>query len=281
MHSELTFPLLAESGLSMAAPVLFHVFGIPVTNSMLIGLFVTVALIVFAQIATRNIQRVPSGAQNIWEWMIESLGGLLESILGHAVMQKTFWFFATIFIFILSCNLLALIPGIGTIGSGHYDEHGHFHMIKAWGRGANADVNMTGAIAFVFCVMWLIWSIQFNGLKGFLHHIFGSKAALGGLLGVVMVIIFFAVGILEVISIAVRPVALTFRLYGNIYGGEAMIHAIEHIAGNFAFLALIPVYLFELMVALVQALVFCLLTAVFTGMMCKHEEGHGHKEGHH
>ncbi len=281
MPSLSSFSLFAEAGLPMAAPVLFKLWFIPVTNSMVLGLMVTLLLIFFAQLATRDIQRVPAGLQNLWEWVIESLGGLLESILGRELMRKTFWYFATVFIFILACNILSLFPGVGTVGWGHNDEHGHFEMVKPLFRGANADVNMTMAMALSFFLMWLIWSIQSNGIGGFLHHIFGSKAALPGVLGVLMIFIFFAVGVLEVISIAVRPVALTFRLYGNIYGGEAMVHAIEHIAGNFAFIALVPVYLFELMVALVQALVFCLLTAVFTGMMCKHEEGHGNTGGHH
>lgn len=271
--------IIAAADLPMAAPVLFRPFGVPITNSMLIGFFVAAALIIFAQLATKNIQRVPSGLQNVWEWIIESLGGLLESILGHTLMKYTFSFFATIFIFILFNNLLALIPGVGTIGYGHSDEHGHFHVTEPFLRGANADVTVTLSMAAAFFMMWIYWSFKFNGVGGFIHHIFGSKAKLAGVLGLIVSVVFFLVGLIEVVSILVRPISLTFRLYGNIYGGEAMITTLKHMFGNWASLVLVPVYIFELLVAFVQSLVFCLLTAVFTALMCKHEEGHG--EGAH
>lgn len=264
----------------MAAPVLFRPFGIPISNSMAVSLVVTIALIIFAQLATKNIQRVPSGLQNIWEWVIESLSGLLESILGHTLMKYTFAFFATIFVFILSNNLLALIPGVGTFGNGYTDSHGHFNVVQPFLRGGNADVTVTLSIACVFFLFWIYWSFKFNGVGGFVHHLFGSKAKLAGVLGIFVSIVFFFVGLIEVVSILVRPISLTFRLYGNIYGGEAMITTLKYMFGNWASLVLVPVYIFELLVAFVQSLVFCLLTAVFTALMCKHEEGHGETAHH-
>jgi F-type H+-transporting ATPase subunit a len=273
-----TLPILANAGLPMSAPVLFTVFGIPVTNSMAVGLFVTLALIYFAQKATSDVQRIPAGLQNFWEWLIESLGGILESILGRDLMKHTFPFFATIFIFILANNLLALIPGVGTVGWKALDAHGDESLIPFL-RGANADVTVTLSMAIAFFILWIFWSFKFNGVVGFIHHIFGSKAKLTGALGLLVAVVFFLVGLIEVVSILVRPISLTFRLYGNIYGGEAMITTLKHMFGLWASLVLIPVYLFELLVAFVQSLVFCLLTAVFTALMCKHEEGHG--EGAH
>ena len=279
MPSISTFSLFAEAGLPMAAPVLFKLGPIPVTNSMCVGLFVVAMLIFFAQMATRDIQRVPAGLQNFWEWIIESLGGVLESILGRDLMKHTFPFFATIFIFILANNLLALIPGVGTVGWGGVDSHGHETLIPFL-RGANADVTVTLSMAIAFFILWIYWAFKFNGVGGFVHHIFGSKAKLPGVLGLGVALVFFFVGMIEVVSILVRPISLTFRLYGNIYGGEAMITTLKHMFGYWASLVLVPVYLFELLVAFVQSLVFCLLTAVFTALMCKHEEGHG-EESHH
>src|SRR5437016_1288145 len=96
-----------------------HGFGI--TNSMLVTWIVAAGIIVFAQIATRRIQPIPSGAQNFWEWLVEGLYSFLENIIGRDLVRKTFWFFATIFIFILFVNWFGLIPGVGTIGWGHRD----------------------------------------------------------------------------------------------------------------------------------------------------------------
>ena len=85
---------------------------------MIVTWIVALGLIIFAQIATRNIQAIPSGAQNFWEWLVESLHNFLEGIIGPQLVKKTFWFFATIFIFILFANWCGLIPGVGTIGLG-------------------------------------------------------------------------------------------------------------------------------------------------------------------
>src|SRR5262249_20832 len=93
-----------------------HPVGFRITNSMLVTWVVAIGLIIFAQIATRNMKEVPDGAQNFWEWMVESLHDFLEGIIGHHLVKRTFWFFATVFIFILFCNWAGLIPGFGTIG---------------------------------------------------------------------------------------------------------------------------------------------------------------------
>ena len=85
--------------------------------------------------------------------------------------------------------------------------------------------------------------------------------------------VFFAVGILEVVSIVFRPISLSFRLFGNVYAGETILESMSHMVPAFAWLIPIPFYFMELLVGLVQALVFMLLTAVFTLLMCQHEEG--------
>jgi len=245
-----------------------------ITNSMIVTWIVATALILFAQRATRRIQEVPSGAQNFWEWMVESLYGFLEGIIGSELVKKTFWFFATIFIFILFTNWFGLIPGVGTIGWGEQGPHG-FEITKPLFRGGNADLNMTAAMAAVFMVLWLVWAIQANGVKGFLAELFGAKGDSTGLLRVLLVIIFFLVGILEVFSISFRPISLSFRLYGNIYAGENMLEAMARLVPGLGWLLPVPFYFMELLVGLVQALVFMLLTAVFTMLNCVHEEDEG------
>lgn len=274
----------AEQGLPLKSPTLFEVGPLIVTSSMLVTWVVAIAIIVFAQVATRNMKEVPEGAQNFAEWLVEGLYNLLEGIIGRQLVRKTFWFFATIFILILFSNWFGLIPGVGTIGFGNPTGPFSIERInEPIFRGANADFNMTFAMAMVFFVMWTIWALQANGFGGFIMHLFGPKGDTKGPLKVLMVFIFIVVGFLEIISILFRPVSLSFRLYGNIFAGEnlmdAMANLVQH-PGWLKFLCAIvipiPFYFMEILVGLVQAMVFMFLTAVFTLLICQHDdEGHG------
>jgi len=271
-------PAQEHEVLSLKAAPLFTVGEFAVTNSMLVTWVVAAGIIVFAQIATRKIKAVPSGIQNFWEWMVESLYNFLESIIGSELVKKTFWFFATIFIFILFTNWAGLIFGVGTIGWGHQNPAtGVFHVDRPLLRGGNADLNMTTAMAMIFFVLWVVWALQANGIGGFLKHLFAPKGEVSGLvLKVLMVVIFFAVGWLEVISILFRPVSLSFRLFGNIYAGEVMLESMANIVPSLSWLLPVPFYFMEILVVFVQALVFMLLTAVFTMLIASHEAEAGH-----
>jgi F-type H+-transporting ATPase subunit a len=260
----------------------FHIGPIPVTNSMIITWGVALGLIVFAQLATRNMKLVPSGAQNFLEWMVESLYEFLEGVIGNELVKKTFWFFATIFIFILFINWVGLIPGVGTLGWGHQGEHG-FIVERPWLRGGNADLNMTFAMSAIFFACWLIWAIQANGVMGFFLHLFAPKGETTGLLKILMIVVFIAVGCLEVVSILFRPISLSFRLYGNIFAGENMLETMANLVPGWFGRVLVPIpfYFMELLVGIVQALVFMLLTAVFTMLITQHDEEPGHGKAHH
>jgi F-type H+-transporting ATPase subunit a len=262
-------------GLPPAAVDVFHIGPLPVTNSMILTWAVALILILFARYATRRIQVVPAGVQNFWEWLVESLHDFLEGIIGPDLVKKTFWFFATIFIFILACNWFGLIPGVGTIGWGTKTNHG-LHVTDPLLRGANADLNMTFAMAAIFFLCWVVWALQANGPGGFLLHIFGPKGDTTGALKVLMIAVFIVVGLLEVVSILFRPVSLSFRLYGNIFAGENMLESMARLVPGWLGSIIIPIpfYFLEVLVGLVQALVFMLLTAVFTLLICTHEEGH-------
>ena len=265
-----TTPEQTEHGLSPKPVEIARPFNFPITNSMLFSWIVALGLIAFAQIANRNMQQIPSGAQNFSEWLVEALYKFLVGIIGPHLAERTFWFFATIFIFILSANWFGLIPGIGSLGWGHQTAHG-FRIDQPLFRGANADVNMTLAMALVFFASWLVWAFREVGWRGFLRELFAPKGESDGLLRVLLVVVFFAAGCLEVISILFRPISLSFRLYGNIFAGENLLEAMSKLVPGFGWLVAIPFYFLELVMGLVQALVFMLLTAVFTMLMCQHE----------
>jgi len=263
-----------EHGLPQGAVEVGRVFGLPITNSMIVTWLTAIGLITFARVATRRMKEIPDGAQNFWEWMVESLRDFLEGIIGEHLTAKTFWFFASIFIFVLFTNYVGLIPGVGTIGWGHKTEHG-FHVDQPWFRGANADLNLTLAMSLIFFACWIVWALQEVGPVGFAKEMFGPKGESTGALGILMIGIFFAVGCLEIISILFRPISLSFRLYGNIFAGENMLEAMATIVPALSWLLPIPFYFMELLVGIVQALVFMLLTAVFTMLICMHHEGEG------
>jgi len=271
-------PEEAEHGPSQKPAEIATVFGFPVTNSMIVSWIVSVGLIVFAQVATRHMKPVPDGAQNFWEWLVEGLYTFLEGIIGSHLVKRTFWFFASVFIFILSANWLGLIPGVGTIGWGHQSAHG-FRIDQPVFRGANADVNLTLAMALVFFACWIIWAISEDGPVGLLKELFAPKGQTAGLMRVVMAIVFFASGCLEIVSILFRPVSLSFRLYGNIFAGENMLDAMATIVPRLGWLLPIPFYFMEFLVGLVQALVFMLLTAVFTLLICRRDDEPAGAEG--
>jgi len=262
-------------GIPLHAVEIFRIGPFPITNSILVTWIVALGIILFARLATRQMRDVPEGAQNFLEWLVEGLYDFLTGIIGPMLAKKTFWFFASVFIFILSANWFGLIPGVGTIGWGHPAEHG-FEVTEPLLRGVNADLNMTFAMAMIFFFLWTVWALQINGIKGFFLHIFGApKGDMQGFMKFAMGFVFLLVGLLEVVSILFRPVSLSFRLFGNIYAGENMLEAMSNIVPRLNWLIPVPFYFMELLVGLIQAMVFMLLTAVFTLLICQHEEEHG------
>ena len=148
---------------------------IPVSNSMIM-VWVAVGLIVlFCRMATGKMSLVPAGLQNSGEWVVESLYGFLENLMGAHLTKRTFWFFGSVFFFILTSNYLGLIPGVGTVGWHLNNADGEHVGFLPWLRGGNADINMTAAMAFTFAILWFYWAITENGLKGFSCTHFRSK----------------------------------------------------------------------------------------------------------
>lgn len=258
--------------LPLNAQPLFGAF----TNSTIMVWLAVGLIVLFCQAATRKMALIPSGFQNFAEWVFESLYDFLSGLMGAHLTKRTFWFFGSVFFFILVNNYMGLIPGVGTVGWNTLNAHGDKGFLPLL-RGANADINMTAAMAATFALLWFYWAITESGFKAFMAHIFAPKGSFQGLMLAMMVPIFLFVGVLEMISIAIRPVALTFRLFGNIYGGEQTLEALMALMPNkyLAFLPALPFYFMELLVGFVQALVFTLLCAIFLKLICDHgDEAH-------
>jgi F-type H+-transporting ATPase subunit a len=261
-------PSVFAEGLTKYPVPLFSVWGFEVNNSMISSAIVTLIIIVVVQIAMHAPKLVPSGLQNFVEWLVELMSNFLEKeLVGRATMERGFWYFGSVLVFIFLGNVLALVPGVGTFGFGH--GHGwDFEVDRPFLRGANANDNLTAAYTAIFFFMWFYWCIRQLGVGGLLFHIFGPKVKFPNLIAnLIFMVVFFLVGWIEVFSVfIVRPIAFTFRLYGNIFGGEYLLDSIYKMAPHWSFISFIPLYFYELLVASVQAFVFFVLTAAFTGV---------------
>jgi len=264
--------------LSIRAPVVFTLASVPVTNSMITGWLAACILVLTA---ARFRSLVHAGRHTLLTGSIEalviSLYGFLADIMGAKLAQKTFWLLGSFFIYILFSNWLGLFPGIGSIGWGHANGN-MFKVTLPLFRGVNADLNTTLALGALFFLFWFIWAWKENGPLGILKHIFAPKGDMKGIMYFVMLVVFIAVGFLEVFSIIIRPFSLSLRLYGNIFAGEVMLETMLHKVPALGWLLPVPFYLMEVMVGLIQALVFMLLSAVFVMLICSHEGDEGHSE---
>jgi F-type H+-transporting ATPase subunit a len=261
-----------------------------ITNSLIVALCVLGVILWGANKATTGMTLVPHKWQNFFESIIEFLYGKIEDIVGPKVAPKAFPLLATLFIFILVSNYFGLLPGVGTVGWGQ--GHGFLsleHMDKPLLRPPTADLNMTLGMALCFVIVWLSITIKEIGVWGFITHTFGPKGGLKGLMGIVVAVVFFLVGWIELVSMAFRPASLSLRLFGNIFAGETLLHTMMTLGEKFGLggaaqfiisvLAPLPFYFMELLVGLLQAVVFTLLCAVYIQLSTTHDEHHEDEHG--
>ncbi len=272
-----TAPAPAEAGhptegVPQAAPAVFTVLGLPVTNSMICTWIVAALIIVIVRATTWRMKEVPTGAQNVMETLIESWEGLINDILDPRVARWVFPFATTFFIFIVMSNLVDLVPGVGSIGAYHNGQFTPFF------RPPTTDANLTVAMAGIFLVLSLFWAVRYNGFFGLIKHIFGVKMETSKLAYPLFFLLFLFIGAMELLSVGfARPVALAMRLYGNIFAGETILHMTTHSGSFWAGLLLTMfTYFYETFVCLVQAFVFAMLVVAFVGTLCTPAEEHGH-----
>ena len=259
-------------GVNLTAEEAFKIGSLPVTNSMITSWIISLAIILVIRLLVGKTSLLPSKGQLFVESIVGGLRNVVEPIVGRKLFFPSFWLLSGLFIFILIQNWSGLLPGVGSIG--YYDETGKYTSLI---RPGNADLNMTLALAAVANLAWLYFIFKYEGLKNIVVHIFGNKAdknEVGIYTFIGLIPIFFAVGVIEVISILFRPVSLSFRLFGNVYGGESLLHKMFTIVPGFEWIVPVPFYFMEILIGLVQALVFMLLIAVFIGLMCNHGDEH-------
>jgi F-type H+-transporting ATPase subunit a len=246
------------------------------TNSILVTAIVLGVIVWIVRSCTRRIEVIPGTGQNFLEAVVEGFYGAVDGLLGHKLAHKAFPLLGTLFIFILISNWFGLLPGVGSIG---WHEGEKFVPLL---RPGTADMNMTIAMSVVSMILWFVWTMQVTGPVAFVKELFGVKGGMTGPILFLLVPLFFFIGVLEVLSILIRPVSLSLRLYGNIFAGENLLgtminighifHAPEWLSNVLSCIVPIPFYFMELLVGLLQAMVFTLLVLVYLQLSTTHEE---------
>jgi F-type H+-transporting ATPase subunit a len=266
----------AAHGVSASANALFHLGPLPITNSMVTSWTVAIVLIVVIRIAIKRPTLVPSRGQAVVEYLVEGVMDLITPIVGNRVAKPAFPLLVGLFTFILIQNWSGLVPGVGTIFMRHHVTGEMLEFV----RPGNADLNSTVALALVAFVAWFYFIMRYAGPSFVFKDIFGNKANKREIPSIIyypLFLVFGAVGLIEIVSIIFRPISLSFRLFGNVYGGENLLHAMSSMS---RWGLPIPFYFLELLIGFVQALVFTLLVSVYIGLICNHGDEHAESHGH-
>jgi F-type H+-transporting ATPase subunit a len=234
--------------IALAAEQIGTFMGIPVTNTLLMSLIVSLLLITLAIVVRKKLSLIPGRLQTLVETLfVGILDYMSETLEDKKLARQIFPLVLTIFLFIFTANIIEFTPGIGSIGWTH--PEGEFTPLL---RSMNTDLNTTLALTLIVFVV-----IEVVGVAtlGFLRY--GKKFVnLSSVLG-------FMVGIIELFSEVARLVSYSFRLFGNIFAGEVMILVIQHFV---PMVLPVPIMLFEVFVGFIQAAIFALLTLFFVKM---------------
>jgi F-type H+-transporting ATPase subunit a len=238
---------------SFAAEPIFRLGFFNVTNSFLDTLLVDGILIGLMVAINKKISSIPGVLQNLIEMAIEALYDITESVANERA-AKIFPYLMSFFLFILLANWTGLIPGISVIGL----REGH--TIIPFFRPATSDLNTTLGLALISLAATHFMSIKTTGIKDYLGRFISLNP------------INLYIGVLELIGEVTKIISLSFRLFGNIFAGEVVLGTVSTI---FAFLFPLPFMMLEVVVGLVQALVFSMLTMAFMAVLTTphhHEE---------
>lgn len=235
--------------MTLSPSILFHIGSFPVTNTLFTTIVVDIIIIALVIAFNKCLSLYPKGIQNILEMLYEYFYNATKDI--SSKVDVIFPWVTTFFIFIVISNVLGQFPGFETI---------RFHAAGAGEEGvplfrtATSDLNVTLAFAVVSILMCQIYAVKYTGVKNYINRFITFK----------MFPIFLFVGLLEFIGEFTKVISLSCRLFGNLFAGENVMGAISSMC---AFGLPLPFMLLELLVALIQAMVFAMLTMAFMSIM--------------
>ena len=257
------------------AEPIFNVGDFTVTNSLINTWLVVIAIVIFSLVLRSKLSKVPRGIQNAMEMVVDGALDLADNVTGDR--KKSLIFFPLtfmLFIFILINNWTGLLPGIGSVGFIQLHD-GHQVFVPLF-RGGTADVNTTLALAIFSIVLTHIFGVIFVGGWKYLNKFLKIKDILDIPRKVrkdpsVLIVnpINFLVGIVEIIGEFAKVASLSFRLFGNIFAGEVLLASMAML---FAFLTPVPFMFLEIVIGVIQALIFSVLILVFLTINTSAEE---------
>ncbi len=252
-----------------------HLGNFPITNSMLNAWLVLVIVIILAVVIRKNLKKVPRGLQNGLEMIIEGFLGIFDSVTGSRKKSLEFApLVLAFFFFILLNNWSGILPGVGSIGQ--VVSHGGEKFFIPYFRGGTADLNTTLALATIGVVISHILGVMAVGWWNYLNKFINIKALIEipkkvfkepTILLVNPIKAF--VGVIEIIGEAAKIASLSFRLFGNIFAGEVLLASMSAIL---AWGVPIPFLFLEILVGLIQALIFAMLILTYLTINTTAEE---------
>lgn len=203
--------------------------------------FAMIAVIIFALLATRNLGLIPGKLQAISESIMKFFYGTLDTMI-EGENRKHVPLVASLFLFIVTANLMGQLP----LRIIHLKNGGEL-------ASPTNDINLTAAMALIVLIYYVFMGIRAKGPKFFLHEL--------SFTGIVMALV-------EILEMFTRPLSLAIRLFANIFAGEILVSIA---LGGMAYFLPLPIMLFEILVAFIQATVFMMLTIAYIGSATKEE----------
>lgn len=220
-----------------------QILGMNVNLDTLITMWFTMALLIIVSfIATRNLTLVPNKLQVVFEGIISYFSDIASSNMGKNEAKKHLPLLLTLFMFILTANLIGQLPW----------RLIHLHQGEL--ASPNNDINMTAAMAIVVSIYYIFYGIKAKGFKFFIHNF-----KIDGIM----------IALVDLLELFVRPFSLALRLFANILAGEILVFTF---ASMCAYFVPLPFMAFEIFVALIQALVFTLLSTTYIALAVNKEE---------
>lgn len=271
--------------MQIAAEVLTNIGPVPITNTITSTILLDIFLISIALIVRSKISLIPGKLQSIIELVYDFINDLATSVLPHKFIKPVLPWILSFFIVIMIGNWMGLLPGMESIylkenssisnelsnestsattavetEATHTTEHPKYIF-----RGMNADLNTTMALTLVSFLVVNLTALYYIGIKGWFNHYFHLKP-------LYLIPIFVFVGILEILLDPVKFLSLGLRLFGNIFAGETLVGVMTSIPG-----IAVPFLILEIMIGVIQALIFTGLSLTFLSVLVSGEES---SEGH-
>jgi len=264
------------------AETIGHIGSMPITNSLLNSWIAVLVIVIMAVAIRRRLADIPRGIQHYAEFILEGALSVADSVTNSRAKSLRFLpFVLPIFFFILINNWIGILPWVGTVG--FMETHDGHSVFVPFLRGGTADLNTTLALSIMAVVATHIAGVVSVGVWSHLNRFInletlwgiGAELKKGNFTALLVNPIHFFVGLIEIIGEIAKVASLSFRLFGNIFAGEVLLAVMASIL---AYALPIPFLFLELVVGLIQGMIFAMLTLVFLVVMSTEHGDHDHAE---